>query len=112
MGNDGDETIFQVEEIKLPHDGVIPGAAGHKKITVPKGTRVYLIREPRSGKYFWCGYLYIKEALETAKSFVETIKPEHKRHIPLNTLIEWNFKGMIPKRIHRPKEDVKNNPLH
>lgn len=106
------DTIFQIEEIKLPHDGVIPGAAGHKKVIVPKGTRVYVIREPKSGKYFWCGYLYQHEALKCAQGFVETLDPNHKRHLTLDQIVIWNFKYVLPKRIHRPKEDPKNNPLH
>ncbi len=97
-------TTFHVKHYSLPHDGVIPGAAGHKKVVVSRGTKVYCV--VYGTKIFYCAYLYEKEALTVAKSFEETIDPNHKRHIPLKTLIAWNFKDAIPKKVHRPKDDL------
>lgn len=95
---------FTIRELKIPHDGIIPGAAGHKKVIVSRGTRIYVVCHGQ--KYFGCGYLYFAEALEVTKNFVATLDPSHKRHMPLETLIQWNFKCVIPTRIHRTKQDL------
>lgn len=95
---------FVIQEVKLPHEGIVPGARGHKKIVYPKGTTIYVLKY--QDKYFYCGYIYFKEILLVAKAFVQQIDPAYKRHIPLKTLIEWNFRRAIPSRIHRTKEDI------
>jgi hypothetical protein len=92
---------MQVKHVVLPHDGIIPGARGHKKITIPRGTKVYCI--VYGTLIFWAAYLDEPSALKVAENLEATIRPEARRHIPLQTLLAWNFKSTIPKRISRPK---------
>lgn len=93
--------FFEVKEYRLPHEGVIPGARGHKKITIPRGTKVYCIVYENT--FFWAAYLSDEEAQKVCASLEETIKLGSKRHIELKTLLAWNFKRGIPVRISRPK---------
>ena len=95
--------IFQIKQYLLPHDGVIPGAAGHKKIVVPRGTKVYCI--VYGTKVFWCAFLKETSALHVAKGLEDCVEGRAKRTIELNTLLAWNFKDAIPKRVHREKGD-------
>lgn len=93
--------MFTIKHISLPHDGIIPGARGHKKITILKGTKVYCICY--GYRYFWAVYLDEQTAKEVATSLEATTKPEARRHIALDTMVAWNFKTEIPKRVSRPK---------
>lgn len=101
---------FTLEELKLPHNGIIPGAAGHKKVIVSKGTKVYAVKYER--RYFTCVYLYKSEAEGVIRSFEETIKPDTRRHIPLTRLIEWNFRYSIPTRVNRPRVKIDPSAMH
>ncbi len=93
--------MLQIKHYRLPHTGIIPGARGHKKIEVAAGTKVYCI--VYGTKIFWCAYLTEKSAVKCMSGLIETTNPTARRHIDLETLIAWNFKDAIPKRIHREK---------
>lgn len=95
--------MFQVKAQILPHPGIIPGARGHKKITIPAGTKVYCIMH--GARIFWAAYMSEAEAQEVANSLQATVTPgATKRYIELYTLLAWNFKiEVIPTRISRPK---------
>lgn len=93
--------MFDVKSRRLPHAGVIPGARGHKKIVIPKGTTVWCVEY--GGMFFWAAYLDEQSAITVAESLQATIQPSARRHIPLGTLLAWNFKLTIPVRISRPK---------
>lgn len=92
---------FQLKHYMLPYDGVIPGVAGHKKITVPAGTKVWCI--VYGTKIFWCAYLTESSALKVLQSLQDTIDGKLRRKIDLDTLLAWNFRDIIPRRIHREK---------
>jgi hypothetical protein len=92
---------FEVKAYPLPHDGIIPGARGHKKIVIPRGTQIYCITY--QDRKFWCGYLKEDSAKEVANNLENSLNPDARRHIPLETLVAWNFKSKIPLRIHREK---------
>lgn len=94
--------IFRVKPITLPHDGIIPGARGHKKITIPAGTKVFCIVYHNTQVY-WAAYLEEAAALQVAKNLEACTKPEARRTIDLPALLAWNFKSTIPTRIVRPE---------
>lgn len=90
---------FQLKHYILPHDGIIPGARGHKKILVPTGTKVYCI--VYGTKIYWCAYLHEAQAIKCMAGLEATIQSSARRHIELGTLIAWNFKYTIPRRVAR-----------
>lgn len=92
--------MFQILQRKLPYEGNIPGARGHKKIVIPKGTTVYVITYGH--KVYWCAYLDEADARKTMAGLEATVRGECKRTIDLDNLVAWNFKYDMPKRIHRP----------
>lgn len=95
---------LQVKVVKLPHPAAIPGARGHKKISIPTGTTIYAIRDRDTGKWFWCGYLSMASAIQSAQNFVAATQTTANRHnIPWDTLIAFNFKSFLPYRISREK---------
>lgn len=94
--------MFQIKRYTLPHDGVIPGARGHKKIIVLAGTKVYCI--VYGTLIFWCAYLNEQSAIDVMKGLTDTVQGRARRTIALPVLLAWNFKDRIPKRIHREKE--------
>jgi hypothetical protein len=83
---------FQIKTLTLPHEGIIPGAPGHKKIVVPSGTTIYCIKYRT--KFYWCGYLDEQQAAKCLRGL-------ESNDIPLDVLVAWNFKAAIPKRIAR-----------
>lgn len=91
--------MFQIKHYRLPHEGIIPGARGHKKIVIPRGEKVWCI--VYGTKIFWCAYLNDGTAKGVAESLRKTVTGEAKRQIPLPTLLAWNFRDAIPTRIHR-----------
>lgn len=91
---------FTVKALTLPHNGIIPGARGHKKIVVPEGTRVYCIVHDH--RFFWAAYLDEPTALQVAASLDDTADGRSKRPISLATLLDWNFRYSFPTRICRP----------
>lgn len=92
---------MQVLKLRLPHQGTIPGARGHKKISVPTGTEVYCI--VHSGRFYWCAYLDEAAAQECMTNLLAQTHEQARRHIPLATLLAWNFHFTIPQRIARRK---------
>ena len=94
-------TYFQIKHYMLPKDGNIPGARGHKKQVIPRGTKIYCI--VYGTKIYWAAYLNEAQAIECVKGLTKTVDGEYKRSIDLKTLVEWNFKDTIPTRIVRPK---------
>lgn len=96
--------LFQLRRVKLPHDGVIPGAAGHKKIVVPKGTEVFCITPCVDHvRMFWCAYLKEESAQTVLEGLTKTVNGPSRRRIDYPTLLAWNFKYQIPVRIHRER---------
>lgn len=89
--------MFQIKHYMLPHDGVMPGARGLKKIVVPKGTKVYCI--VYGTLIYWCTYLHMQDAMVCLHGLEKTLKT-----MPLDTLVAWNFKHAIPKRVFRSME--------
>lgn len=96
-------THFLVEARLLPHEGVMPGAAGHKKRTVPVGTEVFVILARSSRKLYWACYLDRDSAERAAKGLAANLEPGARHRMSLETLIAWNFKHEFPKRVVRPK---------
>lgn len=96
--------MLQLKQYTLPHNGVIPGARGHKKIIVPAGTKVYCI--VYGTLIFWCAYLRKASAMQCLKGITDTIEGRTKRTIDINTLVQWNFHDRIPTRIHREKDNA------
>lgn len=94
---------LQVKIVKLPHPGIIPGARGHKRITISKGTTIYCIRDRDTGHWFWCGYLSMASAIQSARNFVSATRPQARHQIPWDTLVAFNFKPFIPYRVAREK---------
>lgn len=92
-------SMFQIKQYMLPHEGVIPGGPGHKKQVIPAGTKVYCI--VYGTKMFWAVYLREEQAQKCLKGLLESLDPKARRHIPLNSLIAWNFKSAFPKRVSR-----------
>jgi hypothetical protein len=95
---------FDIRPLPLPHKGIIPGAAGHKKVEIPKGTMVYCIMH--GPKYFWAVYLHKAEAEEVAETLEATITGRAKRSFDLPTMLAWNFKIAFPERVSRPKRST------
>jgi hypothetical protein len=96
--------LFMLRHVPLPHDGVIPGARGHKKIVVPKGTEVFCITPCVDRvRMFWCAYLKEDSAQKTLEGLTKTVVGPARRQISYENLVAWNFKYEIPKRIHREK---------
>lgn len=87
---------FLVIQRRLPHPGIIPGARGHKKITIPAGEQVWCIQHLATRKLYWACYLNEQDAHRCADGLV-------KNDIPMESLIAWNFKFEFPKRVSRPK---------
>jgi hypothetical protein len=94
--------MFQIKHYLLPHDGVMPGARGLKKVVVPKGTRVYCI--VYGTLVYWCTFLHEAEAIRAKQGLEDTVNGLNKRTIDLNSLLAWNFKSSIPKRVFRSAE--------
>lgn len=90
---------FTVRERPLPHDGIIPGARGHKKEIVPKGTSVWVIMYERV--YFWACYQTEASAQRCAKALDESVTGKAHRTIDLSSMLAWNFKREFPTRVHR-----------
>ncbi len=90
---------FRIRTFLLPHEGIIPGAAGHKKIVVPKGTRVYCI--VYGTLIYWCAYLNEEQASKCMRGLEASTDVHARRYIPLETLLTWNFGRGIPRRICR-----------
>lgn len=88
---------FQIKHYLLPHDGVMPGARGHKKVTIPRGTRVYCI--VYGTKIYWCTFLHMQDAMVCLQGLEKTLE-----FTPIDTLVAWNFKFSIPKRVFRSAE--------
>lgn len=97
--------MFQIKRYTLPHDGIIPGARGHKKVIVPAGTKVHCI--VYGTMIYWAAYLNEEQALTCLRGLEETISGKARRTIKLDTLVAWNFKDRVPTRIVRPKENCK-----
>lgn len=92
---------FQLKHYILPHDGIIPGARGHKKIVVPQGYKVYCI--VHGTKIFHAAYLNEGQALEVMKNLQLSVDGKARRNIDLRTMVAWNFKSSIPIKIVRPR---------
>jgi hypothetical protein len=95
--------IFQLKRYMLPHEGIIPGARGHKKIIVSRGTWVYCI--VYGTLVYWCAYLHQEEAMRAKRGLEDTVSGKARRTIDLDSLLAWNFRDAIPRRVCRPKED-------
>lgn len=93
---------FHVKHLMLPHKGNSPGARGHKKIEYPAGTKVYAI--VYGTLMFHSVYLSEQQAMTVANNLEKVTLPDARRHIPLNTLLAWNFKSKFPTRVVRKKE--------
>jgi hypothetical protein len=91
--------MFQIKHYNLPHEGIIPGARGHKKQVISAGTKVYCI--VHGTLIFWCAYLKEDSALKVMKGLTDTVEGRNRRTIKLDVLLAWNFKDAIPRRIHR-----------
>lgn len=98
---------FKVVPVLLPHQGIIPGARGHKKITIPRGTKVFAIQH--IVRYFHTVYLSETEANTVRESLEDTVEGRTKRQIPLRTMLEWNFKLAIPTHVCRPKTEKQDD---
>lgn len=94
---------LQIKVVKLPHSAAIPGGRGWKKISIPAGTTIYAIRDRDTGHWFWCGYLSMASAIQSARNFVAATRPQARHHIPWDTLVAFNFKPFIPYRINRER---------
>lgn len=92
---------MEVRQRPLPRDGVIPGARGHKKIIVPKGTAVWVIEH--RFLLFRCVYLNKEQADTCLKGLQDTVEGRTRRPMTLQTLLDWNFKQEFPTRVARPK---------
>ena len=90
---------FQLKHYMLPHDGVIPGARGHKKQIIPRGTKVYCI--VYGTKIYWCAYTDERHAMQVLDNLQASVDGKARRNIELQTMVEWNFSTKIPKRIAR-----------
>lgn len=90
---------FQIKQYRLPHEGVIPGAAGHKKIVIPRGTIVFCIMYER--KFYDYAYLDEHVAEECRKRLEATVDGTARRHFDLETMVAWNFKTRFPMRVAR-----------
>jgi len=93
--------MFQVEHKPLPHQGVIPGARGHKKVLVPQGTKVWVITYGRL--MFWAAYQTEAQAKTCRDNLQASVDGKARRNIPLQTMLAWNFKGQFPTRVVRIK---------
>ncbi len=91
--------MLQLKHYMLPHQGVIPGARGHKKQTVPAGTKVWCI--VYGTLVFWCAYLDEQQAAKVLLALQASIDGKAKRNINLETMLAWNFRRSIRKRIGR-----------
>jgi hypothetical protein len=91
--------MFQIKLYRLPHEGVIPGARGHKKRVIPAGTKVYCIAY--GTLIYWCAYLKEDQALRVLQGLTATVTKGARRYIPIETLVEWNFSWNMPRRICR-----------
>lgn len=95
--------MFQIKHYRLPHEGIIPGARGHKKQVVPAGTTVYCI--VYGTKMYWASHLTEAQAQKCLSGLIKSLDPNYYRHIPLDTLLAWNFQFQFPRRVVRlPKE--------
>jgi hypothetical protein len=90
---------FHLKPYALPHDGVIPGARGHKKQVIPAGTKVYCI--VYGTKIYWAAYLDEQQALRCMNNLQASVNGQARRNIELNTMVAWNFKDAIPRRVVR-----------
>jgi hypothetical protein len=94
--------MFQLKHYMLPHNGVMPGARGLKKVVIPAGTKVWCI--VYGTKIYWCAYLHLADASRALQGLKDTASGEARHTIALDALIAWNFKDAIPKRIYRSEE--------
>jgi hypothetical protein len=92
---------FQLKHYMLPHEGIILGARGHKKITIAAGTKVFCI--VYGTKIYWAAYLNEQQGLQVMANLEDCVHGRARRSIKLNTLLEWNFANTIPRRICRPR---------
>ena len=92
--------MFQIKHYLLPHDGLMPGARGYKKVTIPKGTRVYCI--VYGTLVYWCTFLHMQDAMVCLKGLEHTVYT--RKTIDINSLLSWNFRHSIPKRVFRSAE--------
>ena len=92
---------MQVISAILPHQGIIPGARGHSKITIPKGTQVWLI--VHGSLTFWACYLSETSARKCLEGLENTVSGRARRTIDLPTLLAWNFTYSFPTRVAREK---------
>lgn len=95
--------MMEIRLKRLPHDGIIPGARGHKKIVIPKGTAVYVIM--CGSVMFWCAYLNEASAQKCLDGLRKSLDSSYRRHIPLSTMLAFNFQHGVPARVHREKAD-------
>jgi hypothetical protein len=91
--------MFSVTQTKLPHDGVIPGARGHKKQIISTGTAVWVIKHGRL--FYWAVYLTEYQAQKCAHGLAAYVNGLTRRKIELHTLLAFNFKYDFPKRVVR-----------
>ncbi len=94
--------IFQLKHYVLPHDGVMPGARGYKKVIVPRGTKVYCI--VYGTVMYSCVYLHEADAMKCMQGLQDTVSGRARKTIPLDVLVDWNFQYAIPKRVFRSAE--------
>lgn len=94
--------MFTLIRKSLPHDGIMPGARGLKKVVVPKGTSVFCIMY--KDKNYWCAYLKSESAIKCMEGLLATTEGTARRQIDIDTLVAWNFKYEVPKRIFREAE--------
>jgi hypothetical protein len=92
--------MFQLKHLMLPHQGVMPGARGHKKVVVPAGTKVYCI--VHGTLMYWAVYLDEAQARHALEGLEATASGRARRNIQLDTLLQWNFTSQFPKRVVRP----------
>ena len=91
--------MLQLKRYLLPHDGIIPGARGHKKQIIPKGTKVWCI--VYGTLVYWCCYTDEAHATVVMNNLQASIDGKARRNIDLRNMLAWNFKDSIPKRVAR-----------
>jgi hypothetical protein len=86
--------LFQLKHYALPHDGIIPGARGHKKQIIPAGTKVWCI--VYGTLMYRAVYQDEQHALKVMQELQNTAEGKARR-----TMLEWNFSSRFPKRVVR-----------
>jgi hypothetical protein len=95
---EGFAMIFDIKPFVLPHNGIIPGARGHKKQVIPAGTPVWCITYDEY--MYWACYLNEEQALTVRSNLEDWIEREDKS---VSTVLVWNFKKSFPTRVARRK---------